>query len=159
MKSMYHYIREAWKNPSASEEWKKRLIEWKRDPVIKVIDRPTRLDRARSLGYKAKKGYVIARVRLLRGGRTRPRRKKGRRSKRMTIRKTLQMSYRWISEIRAENRFRNLVVLNSYWVGEDGKNIWFEVILADPILNNIKEVRGRAVRGLTSAARKSIREK
>ena len=68
------------------------------------------------------------------------------------------MSYRWISEIRAENRFRNLVVLNSYWVGENGKNIWFEIILADPRLNDIKDVRGRAVRGLTSAARKSIRE-
>ena len=158
MKSMYHYIREAWKNRFDSEDFKKRMIEWRKDPVIKVIERPTRLDRARNLGYKAKKGYIIARVRLSRGGRTRPRRKKGRRSKRMTIRKTLQMSYRWISEIRAENRFRNLVVLNSYWVGEDGKNIWFEVILADPRLNDIKDVKGRAVRGLTSAARNSIRQ-
>ncbi len=152
---MYHYIREAWKNPSESEERQKRLIEWRKDPVIKVIERPTRLDRARSLGYKAKKGYVIARVRLNRGGRTRPRRKKGRRSKRMTIKKTLQMNYRWISEIRAENRFRNLVVLNSYWVGQDGKNYWFEVIMADPKLTGLEYVKGRAVRGITSSAKKS----
>lgn len=152
---MYSYIRDAWKKPSSSEDWKKRLIEWRKDPAIKVIERPTRLDRARSLGYKAKKGYVIARVSLMRGGRTRPRLKKGRRSKRQTIRKTLQMNYRWVSEIRAERRFRNMVVLNSYWVGEDGKNIWFEVIMADPKITGIEGMHGRAVRGLTSAAKKS----
>ena len=156
---LYNYLKQSWKNDTNRSLWQDRKIKWRQESVIVKLEHPTRLDKAKALGYRAKQGYVIARVRLLRGGRTRPRRKKGRRSKRMTIRKTLQMSYRWISEIRAENRFRNLVVLNSYWVGEDGKNIWFEVILADPILNNIKEVRGRAVRGLTSAARKSIREK
>ena len=34
--------------------------------------RPTRPDKARRLGYKAKQGYVIYRVRIRRGGRKRP---------------------------------------------------------------------------------------
>ena len=143
-----------------------KVEEWRRDPVIKVIERPTRLDRARSLGYKAKKGYVIARVRLLRGGRTRPRRKKGRRSKRMTSRKVLKMSYQWVAEQRGARRFTNLEVLNSYYIGKDGQHYFFEVILVDPEMPEIKnddtinwitkpENRGRVFRGLTSAGKKS----
>ncbi|KAG5843069.1 hypothetical protein ANANG_G00184570 [Anguilla anguilla] len=34
--------------------------------------RPTRPDKARRLGYKAKQGYVIYRIRVRRGGRKRP---------------------------------------------------------------------------------------
>lgn len=164
VKSMYHYLKQAWKKPSESEQWQSRLMEWRRDNAIKVIDRPTRLDRARNLGYKAKKGFLVVRVRLNRGGRKRPKRRKGRRSKRQTIRQTLKMSYKWVAEIRAENKFDNMVVLNSYWVAQDGKHYWFEVILVDPsrpeIANDPKmkwicNVKGRAVRGLTSAAKKS----
>jgi large subunit ribosomal protein L15e len=56
-------------------------------------------------------------------------------------------------------------VLNSYWVGEDGKHKWYEVILVDPNHPSImsdKELgwiskgphRGRAEHGKTSAGRK-----
>ena len=37
-----------------------------------VPPRPTRPDKARRLGYKAKQGYVIYRIRVRRGGRKRP---------------------------------------------------------------------------------------
>ena len=40
--------------------------------VIHRASRPSRPDKARRLGYKAKQGYVIYRVRVRRGGRKRP---------------------------------------------------------------------------------------
>lgn len=60
---MYKYIREAWKSPKKSyvgELLKKRMIQWRRDPVVKRIERPTRLDRARSLGYQAKQATSLS---------------------------------------------------------------------------------------------------
>ena len=47
-------------------------------------------------------------------------------------------SIRLIAEERTAKRFPNLEVLNSYWVGEDGKHKWFEVILVDPNAPTIK---------------------
>jgi large subunit ribosomal protein L15e len=40
--------------------------------VIHRASRPSRPDKARRLGYKAKQGYVIYRVRVRRGGRKKP---------------------------------------------------------------------------------------
>lgn len=163
-KSAYKYIHEAWKKPSTMQEWQKRLIEWRKEGVIVRLEHPTRLDRAHALGYKTKNGYIIVRVRLKRGGRKRARVNKGRRSKRQTIRKTLMMNYKGVAEQRAERKYKNMIALNSYWVGQDGINYWFEVILVDPnrpeIKNNPKtrwicSSGKRAMRGLTSTARKS----
>ena len=62
---MYQYIRESWKSDELPpEHWRSRLMEWRGDAAVLRIQRPTRLDRARSLGYKAKQGYVLVRVRL-----------------------------------------------------------------------------------------------
>jgi len=47
---------------------------------------------------------------------------------RLSRRKSIQR----ISEERASRKYRNLRVLNSYWVGEDGSQKWHEVILVDP---------------------------
>ena len=52
----YQYIREAW---NSQEQLKERLMAWRREPVTLRIDYPTRLDRARSLGYKAKQGIIL----------------------------------------------------------------------------------------------------
>jgi len=164
-KGMYHKIREAWKKPDA-KVLRGRMIEWRKSNALVKVDKPLRLDRARSLGYKAKKGVVVIRVRLKRGGHKKPRPNKGRRSKRMTIRKTLKMSYQWIAEQRAERKFRNLIVLNSYPIGKDGIHYFFEVIMIDPDKPEIKSDKQlsfvtkssnkkRAMRGLTSAGKKS----
>jgi large subunit ribosomal protein L15e len=162
-KGMYYYLRQAWKKPDALK-LRKKIIEWRKENAITRIEKPTRLDRARSLGYKAKPGFVVARVRLMRGGRKRPRPKAGRRSKRLTIRKTLMLNYNSVAEQRAARRFRNLEVLSSYWVGQDGEYYFFEVILVDPnhpqiindpVLRWICLKKGRAFRGLTSAGKKS----
>lgn len=165
-KGVVHYIREVWKKPTR-ELLRERLIEWREGNSVVKIERPTRLDRARALGYKAKKGVVLARVKIRRGGRRRQRAGiKGRKTGNQTIRKTLKMNYKWVAEIRASRKFKNLEVLNSYEVAKDGKHYFYEVILVDPDKPEIKSDRtlswvskgtntGRAERGLTSAAKKS----
>jgi large subunit ribosomal protein L15e len=148
------------------EAKKRKLIEWRKSNAIVKINKPSDIGRARTLGYKAKKGVIVARVRIKRGGRKRQQPKGGRRTKRQTIRKTLKMNYRGIAEQRAGKKFKNLEVLNSYNTGQDGVNYFFEVILidltkpeikSDKTLNWIckKKHKRRTFRGLTSAGKKS----
>ena len=160
---LYKAIRESSKNLPA-ELRRNRLAEWRRTKAVEKIKRPTNLARARSLGYRAKKGIILARVRALRGGRKRPSTNKGRRSKTTRRLKILDMNYQTVCERRANKKFKNCEVLNSYFVGKDGKRIWYEVILADrdsPDLKKDKKlkwvtnVKGRVYRGLTSSSRKS----
>jgi len=162
---MYYHIRESWKKPDV-KVLRERMVAWRHSPVFTKVDKPLRLDRARALGYKDKKGFVIVRVRVIRGGHRRPRPNKGRRSKRLHTRKNLKMSYQWIAEQRVARKYRNLEVLNSYQIGKDGVHYFYEVILVDPQRPEIKndkkmvwitkpENKGRAFRGLTSAAKKS----
>lgn len=162
---MYSYIKQAWRKPDKGI-LRKRMIEWRSSSVFTKTEKPLRLDRARALGYKDKKGFIIVRVRIKRGGHRRPRPNKGRRSKRMHINKNLMMNYKWIAEQRTAKKYKNLEVLNSYQIGKDGVNYFFEVILVDPLRkeiqndNSIKwtsfsKNKRRALRGLTSAAKKS----
>ncbi len=160
---MYHHLRQSWKNPDV-ETLRKRMVEWRKSNAITRVEKPLRLDRARALGYKAKKGFVILRVRLVRGGHKRVRPNAGRRSKRLHGRKNLKMSYQWIAEQRADRKYKNLEVLNSYMIGKDGIHYFFEVIMVDPsrpeikndnTINWICNTKDRAIRGLTSAAKKS----
>ena len=121
---MYRYLQRLWRRPKEgylAELMRQRAIRWRRQPAIVRIDKPTRLDRARRLGYKAKKGFIVVRVRVRRGGRRKPRPKMGRRQKRMGVAKiTPAKSLRLIAEERAARKYPNLEVLNSYWVWEDG---------------------------------------
>ena len=164
-KGMYHYIKQAWKKPDM-KVLRERMIAWRASETVVKVEKPLRLDRARVLGYKAKKGFIVARVRLLRGGHKRPRPIRGRRGKRLHTRKNLKMNYQWIAEQRVARKFRNLEVLNSYFVGKDGKHYFYEVILVDyskPEIKNDSNIswigkpgnKGRAFRGLTSAGKKS----
>jgi len=164
-KGMYHYIKQAWKKPDA-KTLRKRMIEWRKSEAQVKVDKPLRLDRARALGYKDKKGVCIIRIRVKRGGHKRSRPNKGRRSKRLHARKTLKMSYKWIAESRVQNKHKNLEVLNSYQIGKDGINYFYEVICIDPSKPEIKNDKNfswtskgsnknRVLRGLTSAGKKS----
>lgn len=166
--AIYKYIREAWKKPKKNipEEYKSRLIEWRQEPTTVRILRPTRLDRARSLGYKAKQGFVLVRQKVTRGVHKRPDIKGGRRPKTQRQKMVLDQSYKTIAEQRAAKKFPNCEVLNSYWVAEDGKNYWFEIILVDkshPAIKKNKQLkwitkganRNRVSRGLTSGQKKS----
>jgi len=117
----------------AELQWQRKQ-EWRDGGAIERIERPTRLDKARGeLGYKAKQGVVVARVSVRKGGSRKQRHKAGRRSKRQGVnRLSRRKSIQRISEERASRKYRNLRVLNSYWVGEDGSQKWHEVILVDP---------------------------
>ncbi len=165
---IYKYIRETWKNKSKEflELNKQRLIDWRKEPATTRISKPTRLDRARSLGYKAKPGFIIIRQRVSSGGRMRETKRGGRRPKHRRLLKIVSKNYQQIAEERAASKFPNLEVLNSYWVAKDGKNYWYEIIMIDkshPSIKTDKEVSWitqkqhtrRAFRGLTSAAKKS----
>ncbi len=162
---VYHYIGKAWKHPN-KEMLKTKKIEWRASDAAVVVEKPLRLDKARMLGYKAKKGFVVVRIRVKRGGRQRPRHKHGRKSRKQHVMKILKMNYRWVAEIRAANKYPNLEVLNSYYLGKDGKHYFFEVIMVDPHkpeITNDKDINwicepqnhNRAQRGLTSAGKKS----
>jgi large subunit ribosomal protein L15e len=168
-KSFYSYISKAWDRPEASYvkalQWE-RYIKWRREKNFDRIERPTRLDRARALGYKAKQGIIMVRGRVRKGGLQKRMGYKGRRSKREGMKKiTMGKSIKRIAEERAAKRFPNMEVLNSYWVGEDGKNVWFEIIMVDkhhPSVMADKNLnwlcdnanKGRVYRGKTSAGRK-----
>ncbi|WP_331236003.1 50S ribosomal protein L15e [Natronorarus salvus] len=169
-RSFYSHIREAWKRPDEGAlgelQWQRKQ-EWREQGAIERVERPTRLDRARELGYKAKQGIVVARVSVRKGTARKSRFRAGRRSKRQGVtRITRRKNLQSIAEERASRKFRNLRVLNSYWVGEDGSQKWFEVILADPehpAIQNDDDLnwicdsgqKSRAFRGKTSAGRKS----
>lgn len=169
MKGMYQYISDAWKDLDDSyveKLLKERMILWRRQDACTRIERPTRLDRARALGYRAKQGFVVVRVRVRRGNLQKRAIKAGRRPKHKGILKmTVKKSLRWIAEERANKKYPNLEVLNSYWVGEDGRHKYFEVILVDPwhpgIMSDPKinwiarnTQKGRVYRGLTAAGKR-----
>ncbi len=167
--NLYGNITEAWNNPKKSELLifqRQRMIEWRRGNSIERVEYPTRLDRARALGYKAKTGYVVVRSRVRRGGSNRPKIMGGRRPRRMAYSKlTRKKSIQWIAEERAADKYPNTEVLNSYYVGEDGFYKYYEIILVDraaPQIYADKHIswisepqnKGRVYRGLTSAGYK-----
>ncbi|SEW08737.1 50S ribosomal protein L15e [Halobacterium jilantaiense] len=168
-RSVYSHIKEAWRDPSdgklAELQWQRKQ-DWRKEGAIERVDHPTRLDKARELGYKAKQGVVVVRVSVRKGTARKSRFKAGRRTKRQGVNrigraKNLQR----IAEERASRKYVNLRTLNSYWVGEDGSQKWFEVILLDPehgaiqnddSLNWIcdESQKNRAFRGKTSAGQR-----
>jgi len=167
---MYKYLNQLRKSPEYEKIIKERLISWRREPVIVRIERPTKLERAHSLGYKAKQGFVLARTRIGKGSSKREDFAGGRKPLHAGMTSiTPKMNLQHIAEIRVAKKFPNLEVLNSYYVAEDGKHIWFEIILVDPehsCIKNDKKLnwicnpanRRRVFKGLTSAG-KSSKEK
>ena len=168
-KSMYKYIAEAWadsRNTYVKALNQERRIKWRSEENFLRIEKPTRLDRAHALGYKAKQGYVLVRAKVRKGAYRKRHINTGRRAKRkgeeqLIVGKSIQR----MAEERTQKRYKNLEVLNSYWVGADGQNEWYEVILVDPgcpviqhdpkinwICNN--KHKNRVYRGLTAAGRR-----
>jgi large subunit ribosomal protein L15e len=131
--------------------------------VVKV-EHPTNLPSARSVGYRAKQGIIVARVRVRKGTGTHHRPKKKRRPKRMGQAKlSRRISTQAMAEQKASKHFENMEALGSYKVAEDGKFHYFEVVLADRMASTIvndrqlrwlaEGQRGRAERGKTFAGR------
>jgi large subunit ribosomal protein L15e len=168
VKSLYDHIGDQWKKPDVSfkSPQQQRLIQWRKEENFLRLEKPTRIDRARSLGYKSKPGFIVVRARVRRGGLRKHKIKGGRKPSTKGISKiTMRKSTQRIVEERTGKRYPNMEVLNSYWVGEDGKNHFYEIILVDPVhpailkdpkinwISNVSSKR-RVLRGKTSAGQR-----
>ncbi|KAK8488543.1 hypothetical protein V6N12_055387 [Hibiscus sabdariffa] len=145
------------------------VLEYRQHPAIVRVNHPTRPDKARRLGYKAKQGYVVYRVRVRRGGRKRPVPKGivyGKPTNQGVTQLKFQRSKRSVAEERAGRKLGGLRVVNSYWINEDSTYKYFEVILVDVAHNAIRNDprinwicnpvhKHRELRGLTSAGKKN----
>ena len=124
-----------------------RIVAWRRQPAVMRLDRPSRPQRARRLGYKAKQGIIVVRMRVGTGGMRRQRPRGGRRPKHLGVtRIKADVSMRQVAERRVLERYPNMRLLGSYYIYKDGAHYWFEVILADPVHPRIAgdpELRGR----------------
>merc|ERR1712167_70512 len=167
----YKYLQELWRKKQSDVlrfVLRVRSREYRQLPVIHKVNRPSRLDKARALGFKAKQGYVIYRVRMRRGGRKRAVHKGVVCGKpvHQGIRKLKKArSHRSVAEEKVGRKCSNLRVLNSYWVGQDAAYKFFEVVCVDPAHKAIKKDpkinwicsekhNKRELRGLTSAGKK-----
>ena len=132
---VYGKLQELWREKPEELKalMKERLIRWRRQPAIVRVEKPLRLDRARALGYKAKQGFVVLRVRVRRGGFQKPRPRAGRRPKALgVVKHKVNVTMAEEAVQRAKRRYPNLYPLGAYWVAEDGVYKWFEVIMVDP---------------------------
>ena len=102
-----------WKQNS---EVKSKAIGWRLEPTVTRIERPSRIDRARKLGYKAKQGMVMVRTRVGRGGMRKKRPVSGRRPKHLGVVRIKQgISMQKVAERRVNEKYPNLEVLGSYY--------------------------------------------
>ncbi|CAE8591110.1 unnamed protein product [Polarella glacialis] len=168
----YKYLEEMWrKKQSDVMRFLARLRTWeyRQLPAVHRCSRPTRPDKARKVGYKAKQGYLVYRVRVKRGDR------KKRVAKGIVYGKPCgQGINKWkavrnlrnIAEERVGRKCGGLRVLNSYWVAQDAVHKWFEVVMVDPFHKCIRDdprinwicknvMKHRELRGLTAAGRKA----
>ncbi|XP_005105828.1 60S ribosomal protein L15 [Aplysia californica] len=146
-----------------------RCWQFRQLSAIHRASRPMRPDKARRLGYRAKQGYVIYRVRIKRGGRKRPVPKGctyGKPKTHGVNQLKFQRSHRNVAEERVGRKCGALRVLNSYWVAQDSTYKFFEIILVDPFHKTIRRDpaiqwicrsvhKHRELRGLTSAGKSS----
>ena len=167
----YKYVEELWKRKQSDVLRflaRVRCWEYRQLPSITRLTQPSRPDKARMLGYKAKQGYVVYRVRVRRGDRKKPV------SKGIVYGKPVNAgiaklkpvrNLRSIAEERVGRKCGGLRVLNSYWVNEDAVYKYFEVILVDTAHTAIRNDarinwicnpvhKHRELRGLTGAGKK-----
>lgn len=107
-----------------------RAWEYRQQNKITRVNHPTRPDKARRLGYKAKQGFVIYRVAVRRGARKRPvaRGIIYGKPKHQGVHLTAARNLRSHAEERVGRRCANLRVLNSYWVNQDATYKYYEVM-------------------------------
>lgn len=168
----YKYIQELYrKKQSDVLRFLLRIRVWQFRQLTKMhrCPHPSRPDKARRMGYRAKPGYVIFRIRVRRGGRKKPVPKgctygkpKSQGVNQLKPKKGLHA----LAEERVGRRCGGLRVLNSYWIAEDSTYKYFEVICIDPAHNVIRRdpkinwickavMKHRELRGLTSATKSS----
>ncbi|TYG73624.1 hypothetical protein ES288_D04G116100v1 [Gossypium darwinii] len=101
-----------------------RCWEYRQHPAIVRVNHPTRPDKARRLGYKAKQEwskeacsqrYIVY----------------GKPTNQGVTQLKFQHNKRSVAEERAGRKLGGLRVVNSYWINEDSTYKYFEVILVD----------------------------
>jgi len=168
----YKYIQEIWRKKQSDVMMfllRLRCWEYRQCHAVHRAPRPSRPEKARRLGYKAKPGFVIYRIRVRRGCRKR-KVNRGRTSGKPRNHGVNQLkptrNLQAIAETRVGVRVaKSLRVLNSYWVAQDSTFKFYEIICVDsfhPAIRNDAKVnwicatahKHREHRGLTSAGRK-----
>ena len=134
-----------WKENSA--ELREKAVIWRKQNALIRIDRPSRISRARRLGYKAKQGIIVVRMRVGAGGMRKQRPTGGRRPKHLGVTRIKgDDSMKKVAQRRVLERYPNMKLLGAYYLYKDGMYYWYEVILADPSHPRIikdKELRKR----------------
>merc|ERR1711981_725008 len=168
----YKYQNELWrKKQSDVMKYILRLRAWhfRQLPAIHRASRPSRPEKARMMGYKAKQGHVVYRVRVRRGCRKRLAPKGATYGKPVhegINSLKFQRRIQSVAEERAGKAFGGLRVVNSYWVAQDSTYKYYEVLMVDPHHKVIRRDpamqwitkpnhKHREIRGLTSAGKKS----
>ena len=145
------------------QEYRERLMKWAAEGTAVRVERPTNLARARKLGYKAKQGVVVVRVKVSKGKSKRRQPSGGRKPSKSGRYYTRSKSMQAIAEDRASKKFTNTEVLNSYFVGDSGTHSYYEVIMLDrlsPVVNSdpsyarVMGRRNRVAAGRTAAGRR-----
>ena len=166
----FKYLSEIWRKKQSDTLcflMRVRCWEYRQLPVIHRATRPSRPDKAHNLGYKAKQGYVIYRVRVKRGSRKKPYSKGinyGKPRNAGINKQKWRRNHRSKAEERVGRACAGLRVLNSYWVAQDTMYKYYEVIMVDihhkatrtdPRINWLcaHVHKHRELRGLTSAGR------
>jgi len=130
-------------------ELRQRAVIWRNQNALTRVEKPSRIARARRLGYKAKQGIIVIRMRVGTGGMRKQRPRGGRRPKHLGVTKIkADVSMKQVSERRVLERYPNMKLLGSYFLYKDGMHYWFEIILADPSHPRIakdKEMRKRVL--------------
>ena len=130
-------------------ELRQRAVVWRNENAVTRVEKPSRIARARRLGYKAKQGIIVIRMRVGTGGMRKERPRGGRRPKHLGVTKIkADVSMKQVAERRILQRYPNMKLLGSYFLYKDGMHYWFEIILADPSHPRIakdKEIRKRVL--------------
>jgi large subunit ribosomal protein L15e len=169
MKSGYLFVKETFEKHEKgfqTTHWY-RGIKYRKGNSVERVDKPTKIHRARALGYKAKQGFIVVRARIRKGGMHKLRPTAGRKPRALGVSKyTTGKNLRWVAEERVQRKYPNMEVLNSYKIYSDGKNWYYEVILVDPnhpVIQSDPKINwicdpahhNRVTRGLTSAGKRA----
>ena len=140
-----------WKDNSP--ELRQRAIIWRTENAVTRVERPSRLLRAKRLGYKAKQEIIVVRMRVGTGGMRKQRPRGGRRPKHLGVTRIKgDDSMKKVAQRRVLERYPNMRLPGSYFLYKDGMHYWYEVILADPSQPRILKDNELRKRVLSSVA-------
>lgn len=128
----YKYIKKSFEKTAKGRNpiLRARLEAWRKQPGVVRAENPLNPARARELGYKALKEIIVARVRVGKGMRSRPKAKMGRKPGKNVKRVSMSRPMSWMAVQKALKRFSNTVPVGVYKAASDGDSEYFEVILS-----------------------------